>query len=67
MSPDLMDTALGALRLSILFVVALLLPVILQLVLLYSAGWALDRLVGVVSSFVASLFGLIGTPVHEFS
>jgi hypothetical protein len=67
MPPDVLDTGLGALRLSILFFVALLLPLILQLLLLYSVGWAFDRLVSLVSSSIASLFGLIGTPVHEFS
>lgn len=66
MPPDLLEIALGALRLSVLFTLALFLPVLLQVALLLFAGWALNGL----SWFfrpVGSLLGLVGTPVHELS
>jgi hypothetical protein len=67
MPPDLFDTAVGILRLSATFVLALFLPLLLQLALLYFAGWALRKLVFFVSRTLAVLLGLVGTPVHEFS
>lgn len=67
MSPELLDTLLGALRLALLFITGLLLPILLQVTLLFLAGWALNRLVAGVSRTVILLLGLIGTPVHEFS
>jgi hypothetical protein len=65
--PELLVTALGALRLAILFVTALFLPLLLQFLLLYVAGWAFSGLAYRVSSTIASLLDLIGTPVHELS
>ncbi|MGD2206709.1 MAG: hypothetical protein PVH17_08015 [Anaerolineae bacterium] len=67
MSPDLLDTALKILGFSITFVVALFLPLLLQLLLLFAVSWAFNELVGWVSSTVWTLLSLIGTPVHEFS
>ena len=67
MSPEVLDTVLGALRLALLFVTGLLLPTLLQVTLLFLAGWALQRLVAGVSRAAILLLGLVGTPVHEFS
>jgi hypothetical protein len=64
MPTDFLDTAIGAARLSLLFTVALFLPVLLQLSLLLAAGWALNGLAGF-SGFVQSLLGLVGAPLHE--
>jgi hypothetical protein len=67
MSPELLDTALGALRLSMLFSVALFLPLVLQLLLLFFFGWAFGWLAYRISPTIGSLLELIGTPLHEFS
>lgn len=67
MSPDWLSTGLGALRLALLFVAALCFPLIVQLVLLFFASWALRGLVARTSGFVASLLYLVGVPIHEFS
>jgi hypothetical protein len=61
------DTAFGALRLAWLFVAALCFPLVVQLLLLFFASWALERLAARVSAFVASLLYLVGVPIHEFS
>ena len=67
MTDVLVDTALGAMRLAILFTVALFLPVIIQLSLLFVAGWSFQGLVERVLPILASLFYLVGVPIHEFS
>ncbi len=67
MPPDLFDTALGALHLAVLFVVALFLPLLLQLLLLFSFGWIFIRLVFWISPSIGFLLSLIGIPVHELS
>jgi hypothetical protein len=67
MPSNLLDTALGALHLSLLFFVALFLPVILQLLLLFVSGWFLFRLAFRLSPTLGYLLGLIGVPIHEFS
>lgn len=67
MTEALVDTALGAMRLAILFTIALFLPVFIQLGLLFIAGWAFHGLVARVSFALASLFYLVGVPIHEFS
>jgi hypothetical protein len=66
MPPDLLETAFGALRLSVLFTLALFLPMLLQISLLLFAGWALNGLAGFFRP-LRSLLGLIGTPTHELS
>lgn len=63
----LIDTALGALRLFLLFIVALGLPLLLQLWLLFVLGRLFQILVTQTSRPADSLLGLIGVPVHEFS
>ena len=65
MSPELADTALEVLRLAGLYSVALFLPVFLQLLLLYVAGWLLRELVSGVSSIIGGLLAAIGVPLHE--
>jgi len=65
--PELLDTAAGALRLAVLFFTALFLPVMLQLLLLFAAGWAFRGLAYRVSSTIATLLDLIGVPIHELS
>jgi hypothetical protein len=67
MASGVLDTALGAMRLAWLFVAALFLPLAVQLLLLFLASWALERLAMRTSVFVASLLYLIGVPIHEFS
>jgi hypothetical protein len=67
MSPDWLDTGLGALRLALLFVAALFFPLIVQLGLLFVASWGLRRLVARTSSILASLLSLVGVAIHEFS
>ena len=67
MPPELLDTAAGALRLALLFFTALFLPVVLQLSLLFLAGWALFRLADRVSSILFTLLELIGGPLHELA
>jgi hypothetical protein len=64
-SPELADTALEVLRLAGLYSVALFLPVFLQLLLLYVAGWLLRELVSGVSSIIGALLEAIGVPLHE--
>lgn len=66
MSSDLLETAFAALHLSVLFTLALFLPVLLQTALLLFVGWALNGLSGVFRPLRA-LLGLVGTPVHELS
>jgi hypothetical protein len=67
MPSGMLDTALGAMRLAWLFVAALFFPLAVQLLLLFVASWALERLALRISGFVASLLYLVGVPVHEFS
>ncbi len=67
MLAELFEVGLAALRLAALFVTALFLPVMLQLLLLFAAAWAFRGLVGRVSSGLATLLDLIGVPVHELS
>jgi hypothetical protein len=67
MPPELTGTALEILLLSIAFAVALFLPLVVQLALLYVAGWAFIKAVSRVSRTVVSWLGLIGAPVHELS
>lgn len=67
MSPDWLETGLGALRLALLFVAALCFPLIVQLTLLFVASWALRGLVARTSGLIASLLYLVGVPIHEFS
>jgi hypothetical protein len=64
--PELLDTTLSALRLAIGFVTALFLPVMLQLLLLFVAGWAFRGLAYRVST-IATLLDVIGVPIHELS
>jgi hypothetical protein len=66
MPSDLLETAFGAVRLSVLFTLALFLPMLLQISLLLFAGWALNGLAGFFRP-LRSLLGLVGTPVHELS
>ncbi len=65
MPPEVVDVALGALRLAMLFVTALFLPVMLQLLFLFIAGWAFRRLAEHVAPNIATLLDLIGVPIHE--
>lgn len=67
MSPNAIDVVLGTLQLAATFVVSLFLPIIVQLLLLIAAGWALKLLAERASIFGALLLSLIGVPVHEFS
>ena len=67
MLPELFDTVLGAAWLAWLFFTALFLPVVLQLSLLFFAGWALFKLADYVSSILFTLLDLIGTPLHELA
>jgi hypothetical protein len=67
MPPELFETALGSLQLAVLFVVALFLPLLLQLLLLFSFGWFFKILVYQVSPFMGRLLGTIGVPLHEFA
>lgn len=67
MPPDLFDTTLEILRFSTTFVVALFLPLFLQLLLLYVIGRYFRRLAGLVLGSIASYLDLVGTPVHELS
>lgn len=67
MPSDLVDIALGTLRLSIVFGVALFLPLMLQLLFLYAASWLLNAVVFLFSSLLYRLLKMIGTPVHELS
>jgi hypothetical protein len=67
MPSDLLDTALGTLRLSLIFSVALFLPLMLQLLFLYVASWLLNLVIGLFSSLLWYLLNMIGTPVHELS
>ena len=67
MSTEVLDTALGAMRLAWLFVAALFFPLIVQLLLLSVASWALERLAVYASALLASLLYLVGVPIHEFS
>jgi hypothetical protein len=67
MPANLLDTVSGALHLSLLFFITLLLPAMLQLLLLFIAGWFLLRLAFRTSAPLGYLLGLIGVPVHEFS
>lgn len=67
MPQGLSQAALGILHLSLLLTVALFLPLILQLLLLFTAGWIFGRMVSKVSQPLTRLLVLIGTPVHEFS
>jgi hypothetical protein len=67
MPSELFDIAQGTLRLSIVFGVALFLPLILQLLFLYAASWLLNRVVGLFSLLLYRLLKMIGTPVHELS
>jgi len=66
-TPSIIDTVLEASRLALLFFAGLFLPVMLQLLLLFSIGWALRGLMYRVSSNIATLLDLIGTPIHELS
>ena len=67
MLPELLDTVFGAVHLAGLFFIALFLPVVLQLFLLFFAGWALFRLAHRAWSAIARLLSLIGTPLHELA
>lgn len=67
MPSGLFDIALGTLRLSVIFGVALFLPLLLQLLFLYAASWLLNRVIGLFSSLLWYLLNMIGTPVHELS
>lgn len=67
MPSGVLDTAWGAMRLASLFVAALFFPLVVQLLLLFVASWALEGLIVRVSGFLASLLYLIGVPIHEFS
>lgn len=67
MTPDLFDTAIGALRLALLFTVGLFLPLLLQLSLLFFVAWVFKELVPRVSIIATSLLSLVGVPIHEFS
>ena len=67
MTDSLLDIALGASRLSLFFVGGLFLPVLLQLLLLFLAGWCFVRLAGKALGNVVYLLSLVGTPVHELS
>jgi hypothetical protein len=67
MPSDLVDIAQGTLRLSLIFSVALFLPLLLQLLFLYAASWLLNYVVGLFSSLLYRLLKMIGTPVHELS
>jgi hypothetical protein len=67
MPSDLVDIALGTLRLSLIFGVALFLPLMLQLLFLYAASWLLNAVVFLFSSLLYRLLKMIGTPVHELS
>lgn len=64
MSPEFLDTSLEVLRLAALYFVALLLPVFLQLLILYAAGWLFRTLVGL-SSLGGTILGALGVPLHE--
>jgi len=63
--PELLDTAFDVLRLAVLFFTALLLPVMLQVVLLFSMGFAFKKLIYGASTTIATLLSLIGVPLHE--
>lgn len=65
MPPELLDTAFDVLRLAVLFFTALLLPVMLQVVLLFSMGFAFKKLIYGASTTIATLLSLIGVPLHE--
>lgn len=67
MLPELLDIVLGAAWLAWLFFTGLFLPVVLQLFLLFFAGWALFRLAYRAWSTIARLLSLIGTPLHELA
>ncbi len=67
MLPGLLDIALGSLRLASLSVIALLLPILIQLFVLFFVGWLFKTLVGLVWPSIQSYLGLIGVPIHELS
>ncbi|MFN2186728.1 MAG: hypothetical protein ACK2UU_22330 [Anaerolineae bacterium] len=67
MAPDFLDMVLEAARLALLFFIALFLPVMLQLAILFGVAWAFRGLVYRVSSNLATLLDLIGVPIHELS
>jgi hypothetical protein len=67
MSPALLDTMAGILGFSLAFFSALVLPLALQLLLLYLVGWAFNSLIYAILPIVGSFLELIGTPIHEFS
>lgn len=67
MAESVLDVGLGALRLSLLFVGGLFLPVILQLFLLFLAGWWFTKLAGKALGCAVYFLSLVGTPVHELS
>jgi hypothetical protein len=66
MSPHLTSTASEIVQ-PIAFIVALFLPLIVQLFLLYVAGWAFFKTVKRVSPTLVSWLGLVGSPIHELS
>jgi hypothetical protein len=66
-SAGFFDVALGALHLAVVFVVSFFLPILVQLLLLLAAGWALKALAERASLSIALLLSLIGVPIHEFS
>jgi hypothetical protein len=67
MSPEQTGPALEMVLLSSAFAVALFLPLVLELFLVYVAGWAFFKIVRQVSPALVSWLGLIGSPVHELS
>lgn len=67
MIDSVLDVALGASRLSLFFVGGLFLPVLLQLLLLFAAGWLFVKLAGKALGKIGYLLLLVGTPVHELS
>lgn len=67
MAEGLFDTALGALRLALLFTAGLFLPVILQLLLLFGVSRIFLRLAELVLHRGVYFLALVGVPVHELS
>lgn len=67
MASGAIKTVVEILGFSITFFLALFLPLLLQLLLLFGVGRAFNGLVGWVSPTLDNLLRLIGTPIHEFS
>jgi hypothetical protein len=65
MLPDLLDTAVEAARLALLFFTALFLPIVLQLALLFATGWLFGKLLKHVHWIIAVLLLAVGVPLHE--